>query len=344
MKKLIVGIALATTISSTLGITNAEAHNFTDVKGNMWYTNAVNEVSELGYVTGYPDGTFRGEKTVTRAEAVVVINNYLKAQDKLIGKTGRKFSDVPADTWYSEAVSNVSAEGIVKGKGHAEFKPQDTLTRAELAVIVTKLNGSTKTFKDVPVNAWSFEYVNKAYESGLMSGMGVNTGMFNPTGKVTRYQLIQTMSNILNYDPSYVAPEIVIPKVEEPTVEQPVTNDKEHIYNNATVTKAHNVMVEAGVVIDSGSGGSVARGLFEDTYFAVGVDTISAFITAVSTQAEKDAFGKIAVAMTGKGTVAEWGTLARNLANEQAKNTNKPSTTFQGYTIEHDGFSVKVKF
>ncbi|MFA5820635.1 MAG: S-layer homology domain-containing protein [Candidatus Gracilibacteria bacterium] len=107
------------------------------------------------------------------------------------------FSDVPASAYYYEAVEALVDSGVIDGtKG--TYNPAGNLQRDEAAKFVVTAAGlagdlpATATFTDVPKTGWSFEYVEKAYSNGVVSGYktatGTPTGKFGPSDKVTREQ------------------------------------------------------------------------------------------------------------------------------------------------------------
>ena len=107
--------------------------DFSDVTED-WYRTAVNYMSAEGRIQGYPDGTFRPDREVTRAEAAVMIGNSLSTRE--IGEYQKltAFEDmkkIPA--WAKEGVEECQLAGIIGGYTDGSFRPDQTITRAELA-------------------------------------------------------------------------------------------------------------------------------------------------------------------------------------------------------------------
>lgn len=181
------------------------------MKKDRWSSPYITEVVNEGYINGYKDGSFKPSKNITRAEAVTIINNYLVKNGKVVDNySSNPFSDVPNNTWYTQAVNNVSSLGIVGGDEYGKFNPNKTLSRAEMVVMINNMEDYPKkadySFWDVSDNAWYAEDVKTAYSNGIVSG--VSSIRFNAMGNVTREQFTTIVYNVLNYDSSYVAPEI----------------------------------------------------------------------------------------------------------------------------------------
>lgn len=95
------------------------------------------------------------------------------------------YTDVPTDFWAKDAIETLSAKGIIAGF-NGMFRPNDTLTRGEMAKIITvaaNLQEGTGEFNDVAKTDWFYSYVGAAYKAGLINGYN---GNFNPYANVTR--------------------------------------------------------------------------------------------------------------------------------------------------------------
>src|SRR6185436_18029877 len=103
-----------------------------------------------------------------------------------------------------------SAYSIVVGYGGGLFGPNDTLTRAQAAVIVTKVFGmplpssGSQVFTDVPTNHWAFPYIQALIESGFTAGCSTSPKKFCPDDLVTRGQLAVFFARGLGHTPAYV--------------------------------------------------------------------------------------------------------------------------------------------
>ncbi len=105
------------------------------------------------------------------------------------------FSDIPEDAWFYEAVSEAYGAGLVKGKSETVFAPRDNVTRAEVAAMLSRLDGADVTeygknaegFSDVPDGSWYREYVGWATSVGILKGYPDGTA--RPGAEVTRAEL-----------------------------------------------------------------------------------------------------------------------------------------------------------
>ncbi|ACX51664.1 peptidase S8 and S53 subtilisin kexin sedolisin [Ammonifex degensii KC4] len=160
---------------------------FPDVAGH-WAAKDIAVLAARGVVGGYPDGTFRPDKAITRAELAAMICRLLGLE----AETPPHFSDVPPGAWYAKAVAAVSQKGLMVGDGD-RFRPEDTLTREELAAVALRLAGilqrqMTPNFRDAEeISPWARQAVATAAAAGLVYGVG--EGKFAPQQEVTRAQM-----------------------------------------------------------------------------------------------------------------------------------------------------------
>jgi len=170
--------------------------DFKDVEKGSWYEKDVKVASAKNIVKGYPDGTFKPDEKVTRAEFSKMIVNAFGLKDT--GDKPMKFKDVTEKDWYYGAVSTLYNLGIVNGKSEDKFDPNAPITREEMAKIMVGtliklgyISDSDKidlsNFTDASkVSDWAKKYVSIAVSEGLVNGMGDNT--FAPKDGTTRAQ------------------------------------------------------------------------------------------------------------------------------------------------------------
>lgn len=139
-----------------------------------------------GYIAGYPDHTFRPAKSMTRAEAAAILARLCK----LTGADNAKPDFKDADGWYNAAINDVVKAGYMKGYPDGSFKPDQPITRAEFAVIlshVLKDETAPNPFKDT-AGHWAKDAIDKAYAQGIIKGYGDNT--FRPDALVSRAEAV----------------------------------------------------------------------------------------------------------------------------------------------------------
>ena len=139
-----------------------------------------------GYIAGYPDHTFRPAKSMNRAEAAAILARLCK----LTGADNAKPDFKDADGWYNAAINDVVKAGYMKGYPDGSFKPDQPITRAEFAVILSHVLKDTTApspFKDT-AGHWAKDAIDKAYAQGIIKGYGDNS--FRPDALVSRAEAV----------------------------------------------------------------------------------------------------------------------------------------------------------
>ena len=118
------------------GITGGASAVFTDVPSGMWYTSAVNWAAQQGIISGYGDGRFGPDDSVTREQLAVILYRYAqyKGYDNSASSSLSAFSDgSSASDWAVDALVWAVDHGVMAGKGDNILDPTGTATRAEVA-------------------------------------------------------------------------------------------------------------------------------------------------------------------------------------------------------------------
>src|SRR5659263_122016 len=132
---LIVVVVVMILISFTSLVTAATV---SDISGH-WAKDNIQSLVDRGIIKGYPDGTFKPENPITRAEFCTIITSAL-VDDGVITEyvtTTGTFTDVPADLWSVKYIETAYANGFVLGKGNGLFDPEANITRQEMARIIS---------------------------------------------------------------------------------------------------------------------------------------------------------------------------------------------------------------
>ena len=180
----------------TVTVTFAEAPlPFPDVAEGDWFYDAVRYAYETGLMDGVGDNLFAPNSETTRAQLVTILYR-LEGEPEVSGTSG--FTDVEADTWYTDAVAWAAANGIVNGVSETEFAPGKDITREQLATILFRY-AEAKGY-DVSARAdlsaypgadqiqsYAAESVAWAVAEGLIQGFEDNT--LRPAGNATRAQI-----------------------------------------------------------------------------------------------------------------------------------------------------------
>ena len=164
---------------------------FSDVPADAWYAPFVLQLVEEEIINGYPDGTFRPDGEVTRAEFAKMVANYAP---KVTETKEVSFSDVKEGDWYYEAVTYMAANGYINGYPDSTFKPDDKISRAEVCTILTNIYGdltatTEASFTDVTSDKWFYKAVMNLANAGYVNGMG--NGIFAPDDNTTRAQAVK---------------------------------------------------------------------------------------------------------------------------------------------------------
>ena len=148
------------------------------------------------YITGYGNGLFGPENSVTRAQIAQIFYRLLKDQNVTATVN---FSDVKPDAWYAEAVNALGSLGIISGVGKGKFDPDRAITRAEFCAVAArfaKVNSSTDCpFDDVNTRDWYYQAVATAASYGWVTG--VSDGSFHPNNVISRAQAATIINRML---------------------------------------------------------------------------------------------------------------------------------------------------
>lgn len=160
--------------------------------------NAVEEVKAIAYIKGYPDGTFKPQANVTRAEAAQMFATLLNGGTNFGTSQATKFSDA-SDDWYSKAINYVVGKGLISGYPNGTFKPNDSITRAEFAQMISGYIKNEKAgssdFKDVK-DHWAKDAIDKL--NGNKNVSGYPDGSFKPNAKITRAEAVTILNSVFN--------------------------------------------------------------------------------------------------------------------------------------------------
>ena len=160
--------------------------------------NAVEEVKAIAYIKGYPDGTFKPQANVTRAEAAQMFATLLNGGTNFGTSQATKFSDA-SDDWYSKAINYVVGKGLISGYPNGTFKPNESITRAEFAQMISGYIKNEKAgssdFQDVK-DHWAKEAIDKLY--GNKNVTGYPDGSFKPNAKITRAEAVTILNSVFN--------------------------------------------------------------------------------------------------------------------------------------------------
>jgi len=172
MRKVLSFVLVLSLVLGSFGM--AFAAPLSDIAGED-FEDAVNVLTELGVVKGYPDGTYKPDNIVTRAEMAVIVVSALGLADYATGTA--KFSDM-AGHWSNPYVAYATSLGVIAGYPDGTFKPDKTVSYDEAATMLVAALGYTA---DSLVGTWPANFVTKAKTLGILDGIkagvaGANRG------------------------------------------------------------------------------------------------------------------------------------------------------------------------
>lgn len=163
-------------------------------------------------MTGYGNGKFGPEDSVTRAQVAQIFYRLLKDQNVAITAS---FSDVADDAWYAKAVNTLASLGIIKGTSEGKFDPNRAISRAEFCAIATRFAKVASTvknpFADINEQDWYYTAVTTAASYDWVNGM--SDGNFHPYDVISRAQAATIINRMLGAaaDRSYVDSHVTNP-------------------------------------------------------------------------------------------------------------------------------------
>lgn len=193
MRRRLAALGCAAALCAGLILPAAAAADFTDVAAGAWYEQAVEEVAEMGLMSGVSDTLFLPDGTVTRATVAVVL---WRMDGRPAAQSAGHFPDVPAESWYAAAADWACEAEIIIGTDKGLFNGDSPVTRQELAVMLSRYDayhgqamaeGALALYSDAgQVASWAEEGMAHAVGMGLLEGAD---GKLSPKDTTTRAQM-----------------------------------------------------------------------------------------------------------------------------------------------------------
>jgi hypothetical protein len=157
-------------------------------------------LSHNWYLRGYPDGSFNADRMLTRAEMAMVLYRISSDEKRQETVPENAFSDVDASEWYTKAITFLKNKNIVTGYENGEFRPNEPVTRAEMATMVSRYDSlksdSNNPFSDVDKEHWAFDYIISASVNNWIVGYPDST--FKPNALATRAETATLVDRVLD--------------------------------------------------------------------------------------------------------------------------------------------------
>jgi predicted DNA-binding antitoxin AbrB/MazE fold protein len=184
----------------------ATAKGFADVSANSPYYNAVMDLENRGIISGYPDGTFKPDQVVNRAEALKLILGAAQIAGRPAWDSGSNadYSDVKDwKVWYYPYLNAAADNGIAEGYPDGTFKPEQQVNLVEnlkMLIKAEKLDTSSedlsvKAFADADMSQWYAAYLAFAKEENLIDADAA--GLVHPNQGMTRGKLAELLYRLI---------------------------------------------------------------------------------------------------------------------------------------------------
>ena len=220
-------------VLSSLGTTFGES--VSDLQDH-WAKDVIEDWIGQGLIKGYPDGSFKPDNAITRAEFMVLVNKVFNFTDG----ADINFTDVSNNEWYHNTVATAVGAGYIGGYPDGSMKPNNPISRQEVTVVLSKLNNLEQNvdaiagFVDTDKIAdWAKGYAGAVVVEGYMKGYP--DGSFKPLNNITRAEAVVTLNKAIT------------PVIEEPLEDKDIAYDKPGVYGDKYVLTTINgdVTVEA---------------------------------------------------------------------------------------------------
>ncbi len=203
MKKLSKVFALmlifAIVFTSSASAEEIAAPEFSDLDETHWAYEGINKLVGEGIIIGYPDGTFKPEGNITRAELVKIVNMVFEFTEI---EEATDFTDVKAEDWFFDNVLIAQQAGYIVGYPDGTFKPNGLITREEFCKILDVINNFVElplsTLPADEVSPWAVEYVNRVISNRIM--LLDENNNFRALEKATRAEVCDTLAKFIIED------------------------------------------------------------------------------------------------------------------------------------------------
>lgn len=198
-----IAVLIAAVMTAQMSVP-AFALEYSDVPRDHWAYSEIQKAGEIGFMSGMGDGTFGLGQNVTRAQFVSMLVRMFGWS----ASEGTGFSDVAPGDWYYSDVLTASDMGVLDTT-EAYFRPNDNITREEMAVMIIKALGYGELAEEIANDGVPFSdvtenkgYISLAYEFGIISGRGGS--IFDPNGTALREDAAAMMIRCYDKYNSYV--------------------------------------------------------------------------------------------------------------------------------------------
>jgi hypothetical protein len=190
---------------------------YPDVAKEYWASEQIGYIGTLGIIKGYPDGKFKPDGNITRAElSTLLIRTKMGSDDQVPAATKLVFKDVALKHWAVKYINLAAQNGIVTGYPDGSFKPMDNITRAEGLAMIARFGSvpqvkSPPLFTDIKATHWAAPIITGAQQAGMLAFL--KDKPFEPNKKLTRAEAVEMLyrsapvkllvGDLLSFDKGY---------------------------------------------------------------------------------------------------------------------------------------------
>ncbi|MFC9710621.1 S-layer homology domain-containing protein [Paenibacillus sp. NPDC056933] len=193
------------TVNEAIAATKNEQKTFSDISGH-WADRSIGTAMKLRMVDGYENGSFRPNASVTRAEFTAMIARAFGLGEN---SASASFKDTRS-SWAAGYISALADKGVITGYADGSFKPNATISRAEMVTIIARVldlntlaTSAPASFNDVDSSNWAAAAIAQASSANLVQGR--SSSVFSPSGKATRAEAVTMIIRALESDSSIKA-------------------------------------------------------------------------------------------------------------------------------------------
>ncbi|WP_127539572.1 S-layer homology domain-containing protein [Paenibacillus illinoisensis] len=168
-----------------------------------WASKDILTAAKIGIIKGYPDGRFKPDASITRAEFSTLL---VKAFALRSGSGTFELRDIQ-NSWARDSIEILASNGVINGYSDGTFHADYKITRAEMAAMISKIlifqntpSGDAATFVDVAPKHWAKEIIEAAAKAGLLEGKSQNR--FEPDANLTRAEALTVIMRMLRKNPT----------------------------------------------------------------------------------------------------------------------------------------------
>ena len=254
------------------------AATITDINEH-WAQASINKWITAGFISGYPEGSFKPDRKINRAEFVTLVNKAFKKQNV---KAQCSFSDVKQSDWFYSAVVSGKAGGYISGYEGDTFRPNKPISRQEAAVIITRLlqlntdsSNVKMTFKDaINFPSWSITSIKAVIASKIMKGY--SDGTFKAEQSITRAEAVEALDRAFTTTMAFQGIKGMVKMNNQPAegaliklfahnnpniIKDVITTDKNGMYKITAQPGLYNLMITKDGSVGYADNVSVTKGI-----------------------------------------------------------------------------------